>query len=72
MILESANLSELRKVHNQELEALDKTLKDAEASLSVSFLFCFFKSSYNRTVAYFVMVCSDFVVLYIHRVKLRS
>lgn len=33
------NSLELSKVHNQELQSLDKTLKDAEAALSVSLTF---------------------------------
>lgn len=33
------NSLELSKVHNQELQSLDKTLKDAEATLSVSLTF---------------------------------
>lgn len=50
---------ELSKVHNQELQSLDKTLKDAEATLSVS-LFLFF-SLYHRNSH--IKTCHDTIYL---------
>lgn len=39
------NFTELRKVHTQELQSFERTLKDAEAALSVSV--CCFKTPYR-------------------------
>lgn len=67
--LHSCISSELNKVHNQELQILEKTLKDAEAALSVSMAFIFYQRKSHKQQHYRLRnqcvktLLSDFVVL---------
>lgn len=67
--LHSCTSLELSKVHNQELQIFEKTLKDAEAALSVSMAFIFDQRKSHKQKHYRLRnqcvktSLSDFVVL---------